>query len=83
MDVFQVHHLVFDNQLVCSSLGKTVSPALRIPSWPVALCVGLRSHEFSMVHISMSVSLSLLRRGPGKKLKLTISADWLTGEVPG
>lgn len=30
-DFFKVDNLVLDNKLVCSSLGKTISPSLRIP----------------------------------------------------
>jgi hypothetical protein len=31
MYIFRADHLVLDNQLVCSSLGKTISPPLSIP----------------------------------------------------
>jgi hypothetical protein len=41
--VFRADHLVLHKQLVCSPLGKTLSPtALRIPDLPVGLCVGLK-----------------------------------------
>lgn len=36
--IFKVDHLVLHNQLVCSSLGKTISLALCIPQLPVVLC---------------------------------------------
>lgn len=38
-----------DNQMVCSSLGKTVLPVLSIPYLPVALCAGLRLYGLSPI----------------------------------
>jgi hypothetical protein len=46
--VFMDDHLVLDNQLVSSFLGKTISPALSIPWLPV-LCLGLRPPELSLI----------------------------------
>jgi hypothetical protein len=56
--VFRSDHL--DDQLLCSLLGKTISPALSIPSFPVVLCIGRRSFGLSSVHDSMSISAVLV-----------------------
>ena len=45
--ISRADHLILDNQLVCSSLGKTISPAHLIPQLPVVLCLGLRPGELS------------------------------------
>lgn len=39
--VFKVYHVVLDKQLVCFSLGKTISPAFSILQLSVVLCLGL------------------------------------------
>ena len=44
--VFRANSLVLDNQWVCSSLGKTISPILGIPQLPVVLCLRLRPLRF-------------------------------------
>lgn len=56
---FRTGHLVLDNKLVGSSLGKSTSPA---PSFPwlstIFFCVGLRPHGLFPVHCGdMEVSL--------------------------
>lgn len=48
------------NQLVLSSLGKAVSPALSIPQLPGVLWLGLRPHGLFLVPISMSIVPVLL-----------------------
>lgn len=45
MYVFKTDHLVWADQLVCSSPGKTVSPILSIPQLPAVLCLGLQPCE--------------------------------------
>jgi hypothetical protein len=47
--VFRDDNLVLDNQLVCSSLGKTI-----------VLCVGLRGPGHSPVYFSMSIVIVLV-----------------------
>ena len=49
-------HLVLANQLVCSSLGKTASPALSIPSLSV-FCEWLRHLGLSFFHFVISLLL--------------------------
>lgn len=49
--LFSGHHLVLDIQLMCSSLGKTISPALNFPQLPIVLCIGLRPHRLLVWHI--------------------------------
>lgn len=46
MYVFRLEYLLLDNQLVCSSLEKTVSLPRSIPSLPIILCVRLRFLAF-------------------------------------
>jgi hypothetical protein len=60
MSVFEADHLVLDNQVVCSSLRKTISPTLGIPQWPVVLCVGLEPHRHFLLYFSMSIVVVLV-----------------------
>lgn len=53
---FRSDHLLSDNQFVCSSLEKTISPTLSNPELPVVLCAELRPRGFSQ-----STSASLAR----------------------
>lgn len=46
---------------MCSSLGRTLHPALSIPQLPVVLCLRLESHEISPFHVSMSVDIVLVQ----------------------
>lgn len=55
MYVFRAGHLV----LVCSSLEKTISPALTFPSFPVALQLGWKPCDLSPLHSSMSIDVIL------------------------
>jgi hypothetical protein len=48
IDNFRADHLVSDNQLMYSPLGKAISPTLGISSWPVVLCVELRPRGHSL-----------------------------------
>lgn len=48
MCVFRVAHLALDNQLVCSSMRSTTSPASSSPQLPEVLCVGLSLTGFSL-----------------------------------
>lgn len=45
--VFRDHHLSLDNQLVCSPLGKIISPDPSFLQLPVILCTGLRLMDYS------------------------------------
>lgn len=58
---FWADHLVLDNQLVCSSMGKTISATLSIPYLSIVLCIRLRSHELSPFHVSMSTGFVLVK----------------------
>lgn len=42
-------------QLICSSLGKTISPAPSFPQSPIVLCVRFRSHMFLSVQFGMFI----------------------------
>lgn len=54
-------YLVSDDQLVCSSLEKIISPAIHIPCLPVVLYLGLISHEFFLIfHIYASMSIDAI-----------------------
>ena len=50
-----VDYLVVDNKLVCSALGKPMSPTLSVPLMPVDLCIELRPHGLSPVHFDMPI----------------------------
>jgi hypothetical protein len=50
---FRVDHLLFDNQLVCSSLGKTICPAFKFPLLPYILCAELMPCEHLPIHFGM------------------------------
>ena len=52
--LFMADHLVLDNQLMCSSLGKTLSTILSSPWPPVALWVELRTRGLPRIYISKS-----------------------------
>ena len=54
--VFRADHLVLGNQLVCSSLEKTVSPIRGMSELPV-LCVGVRPCGLSPIPFGISVSI--------------------------
>lgn len=60
MYVFSTDHFVLENQLEYSSLGKTISLILGIPSMPIVLCVKLRHPGLSPIHVSISVVAVLL-----------------------
>ena len=47
MYIFTTEHFVLDNQLVCSSLDKTISPILGIPQLLLDRCKMLNHHELS------------------------------------
>lgn len=59
MYVFRLEHLLLDNQLVCSSLEKTVSLPHSIPSLHIILCVGLRFLRISSSSFYKSVGVFL------------------------
>lgn len=46
--VLTVDDLLFDNQLVCSCLGNTISSSLSIPYLLVVICVDLRPLSFPL-----------------------------------
>lgn len=48
------------NQLVCCSLGNTISPALTISKLPTVLCIGLRPCVFPLPTLACLLYLSLL-----------------------
>lgn len=60
MYIFRSDHLILDNLLVCSSLGKTTSPAPRIAQLPIVICVGLRPHGLFPFY-GMFVSIILVQ----------------------
>lgn len=45
---FRADHLIFDNQLSCSSLRKAISPFLSILQLPVIVCIGRGLLEFPL-----------------------------------
>lgn len=59
MYVFKGDHLVLDNQLVCSSLGKATSLVPSFPQLPIPLCAGFRPHELLPVHSGMFIGIIL------------------------
>lgn len=52
-------HLVWDNQLMCSYLGRTISLILNSPPLPVVLSVALRPHRLFLVQFGMSIDIQL------------------------
>jgi hypothetical protein len=68
MKVSRADHVVLDKQLVCSSLGETLSRR------SLVICVGLRPQELSAFNISMSIGIMLvhllLRSSDFKKSKI-------------
>lgn len=55
VDDLRAEHLVLDNQLTCSSLQKTVSPACSIPLLPIVLCLQWWARKFPLFHVSISL----------------------------
>lgn len=54
--ILEADYLALDNQLVRSSLGKTIFPTLIIPLLPVVFCVRLRSCRLTnAVYLSVGV----------------------------
>lgn len=54
--IFKVDHLfVLDSQLVCSSLGKAISPTCSISLLPLVLWVGLWPCGLFLLHFGMSI----------------------------
>lgn len=58
MYVFRSGHLVLDKQSVCSSHGKTSSPALSVPWFPEVLWVVLKLP--GLHHITLHVNTSVI-----------------------
>lgn len=52
-------YLVLDNQLVCSSPGRTTSPSPSCAQLPVVLGIELRLHDFCPIQIHMFIDASL------------------------
>ena len=50
-----VDHLVLNNYLMCSSLGKIFSSTLSIYSLPVVLCLCLKPHNLPFLLVSMPI----------------------------
>lgn len=61
MHTFRDGPLVFDNQLMCPSLGKTISPAPSTPRLSVVLCAGLMPHKLYPISITMSLIVTLVQ----------------------
>jgi hypothetical protein len=62
MYIIRADHLVLDNQLVCSSLGKTTSFAPSFLQLSIVLCVGLRPQPFGLLKwLGKVFSLLLLK----------------------
>jgi hypothetical protein len=61
MSVFRNGCLILENQLVCSSLGKTIFPTLSITWLPAILCIGLQPSGISPVHFTISVVYFLVK----------------------
>jgi len=55
--VFRDEHWILNNQFVCSSMGKTISPAVHIPELPVVLPVGFRPQGLPLFCVGLSVAL--------------------------
>lgn len=56
MNVFRTDYLVLNNQLVCSSLGKIISPTLSISELIVILRVGLRPPGLLPIYLSITIA---------------------------
>lgn len=63
-------HLVLDNQSVCSSLGKTMSPVLSVPQLLVVLCLELGPHKTYGI---LSAWLGLCEKWPLCVLRVGLS----------
>ena len=72
LHVFRADHLTLDNQLVCSSLGKTASPVLSLPQFLIVHCGGLRSHELFSMQSDMFVDITLTLLTFGEQLLLRL-----------
>lgn len=58
---FRNNILISDNHLVCYSLGKTISPILKIPLLLIVLYVGLRPCEVFTILFGMSIGVFLVQ----------------------
>lgn len=54
-------HLASDNQLLCPSLGKTISPCPRIPWLFTILCASFRPHGLFHVDFGISIVVVLVQ----------------------
>lgn len=52
-------HLVVGNQLMCSSLGKTISLIPNSPSLSIVLCAALRPHRLFLLQFEMPIDIQL------------------------
>lgn len=57
MYIFRADHLVLDNQLIYSSLEKTIPHTLINDQLLLVLCVELRPHGLSSVNLGMSIGV--------------------------
>lgn len=78
--VFRTNHLVLDNQLY-SSLRKTISPTLLIPSLSVVLCLGSTPCEFHLPSVILLCLLgsSLLSSHLDSRVG---EALWIASDIP-
>lgn len=61
MHNFSNNILISDNHLVCYSLGKAISPILKIPLLPIVLCVGLRPCGVFPIFFGTSIGVFLVQ----------------------
>jgi hypothetical protein len=61
MYVFRADHLALNNQLLYSSLGKTISLEPSFPQLSNVLYVGLRTYRLSHVQFGMSIGVILVQ----------------------
>lgn len=59
--IFMTEYLVWDDQSVCFSLGKTISPAFSVLYLPLVLFVGLRPRGLFPILFNMPIAVALIQ----------------------
>lgn len=61
MYVFRTDCLALNNQLMCSSMGKTSSLSSKFLQLPMVLCEGLKPHGLLLIYFGLSNGIILVQ----------------------
>lgn len=66
MYVFRADYLTLNNELMCSSMGKTSSLSRKFLQLPMVLCEGLKPHGLFPIYFGLSNGIILVHFMVGK-----------------